>query len=311
MKGQRLDFKTILKRSIVIAFNLVLIVVVYSMVTASSFTEFNGQNITGTYQSSNFVSTGCSSGFFSNTTNTSTAGYAYSNDKFDMYESEDEFIYNNIEAELITNFTTTPFPRGYIYVASNSKEQEYTRFRDARSDDGWSTWNHPEFTITYKPSNKFVVEDVEYTSPPTHLQLCLNSLDENPSNKIPSKTWIVSSVADVSNADGWTQEEKDVYLDNTYTFEKIKKLYVNLGSNKSEDEEDFFGDKSGAYGTYTVEVDNNSQFSPKTRVKMSFAGTGGTDAEVVSTDWNEIVLRIQQKRKNGTTAVADVTIKPN
>jgi hypothetical protein len=298
MKEKKLNLKTIVKRSILLTFNFVLIVVVYLTTTAANFTETTGQIKTRSSCGSTYT-------YYVNP----AIGYNY-------YESEEDFE-SNYDYRL-------DYPGLYDYdymieYHEGSPSSQAVYYRDARNSDGWSTWNKPEFIIKYEPINKFLIEELVYTSPPTHLHLCLDYWDDN-MDKVAStifiyrpliKSWMVSSVESVSNDRGWTDEEKDIYLDNTYTFEKASIFSVNLGSNKNEEEQDFVGDQQIAYGTYKVEINQNSAFEPKTKLKMGIGTKLNYEAEVVSTDWNKIVLRISKTRKNGTVGVADVTIVPN
>jgi len=190
-------------------------------------------------------------------------------------------------------------------------------YRDRRGDDGWSNWNSRYFGIAhgYAYSSalenksvslyKHLIEEVKYTSPPTHLHLCLDDIAENPKGEIPSKTWKVTKVDSPDNS--MSQEDQEAYLDNTYTFEKVEKLTVNLGDKKTPDEIKYFGngnvnvDKDGnVFGSYRVDINDASTYAPKTKLTLSFgAGTLVEELDVISTGWDEIVVHLEKEGKKG------------
>lgn len=199
---------------------------------------------------------------------------------------------------------------------------------DARTEDGYSTWNAPKYNLEVGDSTYYTnssgdpvewrtdfyyhlvgIKDLEYTSPPTHMHLCLDRWDDFDSYA-PHKSWIVSEIVDpelptvsLLNHTNWVH-----YSDNVYTFYKAKKLELNLGDRMTGEEISFFKDKQSAFASYTVLGD----IVDNTRILISFLGsTYVQELFVVASDWNSITFETTYTDDAGEEHTGLITIIPN
>lgn len=136
-------------------------------------------------------------------------------------------------------------------------------------------------------------------SPPAHLHLCLETLDESPVPGKPiGKTWKITSIVDndgksLANDPDWTN-----YTDNYMRFMKATNFIYVPGEKRSDIELDLFGtvkEHPLLFGTYSVIEDE----SKKVSLKISFPGFEQV-FEVVSSSWNKLEIKGTVKSKTGT-----------
>jgi hypothetical protein len=185
---------------------------------------------------------------------------------------------------------------------------------DLRRNDGWSNWGTPAATGTYK-DHEFIGEEesvidggilgsfrvkskyyddvyffsIEVNTPPVHLHLCLDDIDENSVNEIPTKSWVVEKILDHNDNPLTDDDDFKYFVDDVFTFQKVDKMYIEPGSLMSPDESDYLGQMQGGkyYGSYTVKAEDDG----KVVVKTNFAEVFGYTFTVVHSDFEKMQLQ--------------------
>ncbi|MDX9883883.1 MAG: hypothetical protein RBS73_17615 [Prolixibacteraceae bacterium] len=192
-----------------------------------------------------------------------------------------------------------------------------TYFVDARSDNAYSNWSD------YKVNYFHYYEDEDHSSggfipivtthynetfksgialitPPAHLHMVLNSVDENPVGKIPAKTWEVVSVEDDNGQSLASDPDWSNYTDNLLRFKKTNAFVLYLGEKRTSIENDLFGSADSINGSYSVYMSNPYDFySSKDYLSINFPGHS-EKFEIVYSDWNNLTITGTIKGKTGT-----------
>ena len=185
-----------------------------------------------------------------------------------------------------------------FYFSHADMRADAVLFVDARRADGYSTWSSPQFAFKYDPGSSkaefdkihthYYKSHITMSSPPAHLHLCLNKLDEEYYTSL-NKKWKVTSVTDESGKSLADDPDWGNYTDNIMSFKKADKFVFTPGAKRSKIELDLFGNEiehSVLYGSYSVKEDA----SKKVTLTLAFPSFQ-QQLEVVSSSWTGLTLK--------------------
>lgn len=266
-------------------------------------------------------------------------------DSIYIYVLYDDDPYDHYDATLISN--TLKINR--YSDSSSDLPHDYEIWLDARNSSGFSTWDNPVYEIelvsivsektvqgTLNVHNAKLSREIEYTSPPEHLMLVLESVSDfqqestvfleeeqkyvtKIDNEVDFKRWKVTSVfansADKLNdfEDAADDDDLKHFLDNRYTFYKATKFEVDAGKSLSEDEADFFtgvtpNSTNGGYkyfGTYGVK--SGTEY-PQLTLSVG-AGAITESFSITKSDWKSMELYFENQKSTYLQKVK-ITIIP-
>lgn len=226
--------------------------------------------------------------------------------------------------------TDSAFLRGQGVASVNYEEKGIkiqpdkstrTYFVDARSEKAYSNWsnykvNYYHYYEDYYSSgggyipivttryDELFKSGIALITPPAHLHMVLNSVDENPVGKIPAKTWVVESVKDDAGQSLADDPDWSNYTDNRLRFKKTDKFVLYLGEKRTSIENDLFGSADSINGTYSVYMSNPYSFyNSKDYLSISFPGHS-EKFEIVESDWNSLTITGTVNDKTGTMTLS-------
>lgn len=232
---------------------------------------------------------------------------------YGVFKNNTDFVLN--ENNFYNQEKTVPTSRTTEKGHTHAEPDDFELVFDVRKTDGWSNWGMPvssgeykEHSLTGSWSNKdkhpfagiditynyfgyddIYVYKIEVNTPPAHLHLCLDDIDENPEGEIPTKSWEVEKILDHNNNPLTDDDDFKYFVDDVFTFQKVDKMYIEPGSLMSPDESDYLGQMQGGkyYGSYTVKAEDDG----KVVVKTNFAEVFGYTFTVVHSDFEKMQLQ--------------------
>lgn len=271
-------------------------------------------------------------------------GNAYSNDAGILYYTENDFLLNKREGYYLSKernlLLTSNTSSVYLFIDArredgfstwnnpliNKTADNYDDEDQPFSNDSFEKLEDYEETQVdeYDDDGEIIRDEtlviydvyspiaskIPFSSPPTHLHLCLDNYNENPVNAIPSKTWVVQEITDKEKPGSSALKDPNWinFSDNEYTFEKTSKLKLYMGIEMSDDEKDFFKDKDSGFATYAVTGTKIAD----TKIIISFgASTYKQEFKIIESNWNKIKFETSNfNERTNKTQVAEITIVP-